>query len=230
MVDFLSTPEDLNIKPMFSNFLRVIRFFGMIIILLLPGVYVAITSFHQEIFPSALLFSILGARENVPFPILLEIILMEVSFELIREAGLRLPSAIGFTVSIVGALVIGEAAVKANLVSPPLVIIVALTAIASSSIPDFSFGFHLRLFRFVFILLGFIAGFLGISMGLFVYICLLSNVKSFGLNTTTPFAPYVNSKSNKYFVAPAWKREYRPEYLDPKISKSQDDISMKWRN
>ena len=230
IVDFLSTPEDLNLKPAFSNFLRVIRFVGATIILLLPGVYVAITSFHQEIFPTQLLFSILAARENVPFPVLLEIILMELSFELIREAGLRLPSAIGFTVSIVGALVIGQAAVDASLVSPPLVIIVALTAIASSSIPDFSFGFHLRLFRFIFILLGFIAGFLGISLGLFVYVCMLSNVKSFGLSTTTPFAPNITSKSNKYFIPPIWKREYRPAYLDPKVSKMQDHISMRWRN
>ena len=229
MVDFLSSPEDINLKPIFSNFLRLIRLLGSVIILLVPGVYIAITSFHQEIFPTELLFSILAARENVPFPILLEIILMEVSFELIREAGLRLPSAMGFTVCIVGALVVGQAAVDANLVSPPLVIIVAITAIASSSIPDFSFSFHLRLFRFIFILLGFIAGFLGISLGLFVYLCLFTNIKSFGLNTTTPFAPYVKAKGHKYFIPPIWQREYRPQYLDPKMSKSQDKISMKWR-
>lgn len=229
VVDFLSTPEDINLKPAFSNFLRVIRLLGAIIILLLPGVYVAITGYHQEIFPTELLFSILGARENVPFPVIMEIILMEVSFELIREAGLRLPSPIGFTVSIVGALVIGQAAVDASLVSPPLVIIVAITAIASSSIPDFAFGFHLRIFRFIFILLGFIAGFLGISLGLFVYICMLANLKSFGINTTTPFAPYVNSKGHKYFLPPIWKREYRPPYLDPKVVKAQDNISIKWK-
>ena len=154
---------------------------------------------------------------------------MEISFELIREAGLRLPQAMGFTVSIVGALVIGQAAVEANLISPPLVIIVAITAIASSSIPDFSFGFHLRLFRFVFILLGFIAGFLGISLGLFVYIGMFTNLKSFGISSTTPFAPYVTANGNKYFLPPIWKREYRPAFLDPKISKNQDEVSMKWR-
>ena len=230
LVDFLSTPEDINLKPAFSNFLRVIRLLGALIILLVPGIYVAITGFHQEIFPSSLLFSILAARENVPFPVIIEIILMEISFELIREAGLRLPQAMGFTVSIVGALVIGQAAVDANLISPPLVIIVAITAIASSSIPDFAFGFHLRLSRFIFILLGFIAGFLGISLGLFVYVCMFTNLKSFGLSSTVPFAPYVTSQGNKYFLPPIWKREYRPAYLDPKISKDQDEVSMKWRH
>ena len=229
LVDFLSTPEDINLKPGFSNFLRAIRFLGAAITLLLPGIYIAITSFHQEIFPTELLFFILAARENVPFPVIVEILLMEISFELIREAGLRVPSPIGFTIGIVGALVIGEAAVTANIVSPTLIIIVAITAIASSAIPDFSFSFHLRLFRFIFILLGFMAGFLGISLGVFVYISMLANMKSFGLSTTIPFAPYVNSKGNKYFLPPIWKREYRPSYLDPKISKAQDNISMKWR-
>lgn len=229
IIDFLSTPEDINLKPIFANFLRAIRFLGAAITLLLPGIYVAITSFHQEIFPTELLFAILSARENVPFPVIVEILLMEISFELIREAGLRVPSPIGFTIGIVGALVIGEAAVTASIVSPTLIIIVAITGISSYVIPDFSFGFHLRLFRFIFILLGFMAGFLGISLGLFVYISMLTNMKSFGLTTTIPFAPYVKSKVNKYFLSPIWKREYRPAYLDPKISKQQDNISMKWR-
>lgn len=229
LVDFLSTPEDINLKPEFSNFLKFIRFLGASITLLLPGIYIAIASFHQEIFPTELLFSILSARENVPFPVIVEILLMEISFELIREAGLRVPNAIGFTIGIVGALVIGEAAVTANIVSPTLIIVVAITAIASSTIPDFSFGFHLRIFRFLFILLGFIAGFLGISLGVFVYLSILSNTKSFGLNSTIPFAPYINSKGNKYFLPPIWKREYRPSYLDPKTSKNQNNISMKWK-
>lgn len=229
ITDFLSTPEDINLKHPFSNFLRVIRFLGAFITLLLPGIYIAITSFHQEIIPTELLFSILSARENVPFPVIVEILLMEISFELIREAGLRVPSPIGFTIGIVGAIVIGEAAVNANIVSPTLVIIVAITAIASFTIPDFSFGFHLRIFRFVFILLGFVAGFLGISLGLFVYISMLTNMKSFGISSTVPFAPSVDSKRNKYFIAPIWKREYRPQYLDPKMQKDQDNISMKWK-
>lgn len=229
LIDFLSTPEDINLKPVYSNFLKGIRLLGAIITLLLPGVYVAISSFHQEIFPTELLFSILSARENVPFPVIIEILLMEFSFELIREAVLRVPSAIGSTIGIVGALVIGDAAVSANIVSPTLLIIVAITAISSFAIPDYSFGFHLRIFKFVFILLGFMAGFLGISLGLFVYISLITNMKSFGLSTTVPFAPYVKSRGSKYFLPPIWKREYMPAYLDPKISKDQDNISMKWR-
>ena len=227
--DFLTTPEDINLKYSFTVFLRAIRLLGAIITLLLPGMYLAITCFHQEIIPTELLFAILSARENVPFPVIVEILLMEISFELIREAGLRVPSPVGFTIGIVGAIIIGDAAVSANIVSPTLVIIVAITALASFTIPDFSFGFHLRLFRFVFILLGFTAGFLGISLGLFVYISMLADMKSFGVNIATSLVPNLEGKRIKYFIPPIWKREYRPDFLDPKALKQQDNVSMKWK-
>lgn len=108
-------------------------------------------------------------------------------------------------------------------------IIVAISAIASSVIPNYSYGFHLRIYRFVFTFLGYIAGFLGISLGAFIYFCLLTDIQSFGINLSTPYAPYVSSKNNKYFLTQIWKREYRPKFLNPKISKEQNDISIKWR-
>ena len=229
LIDFLSSPEDTNLKPAFSNFLKTLRFISCIITLLLPGLYVAVTSFHQEILPTELLYSILSTREIVPFPIIFEIIIMEVSFELIREAGLRVPSPIGPTIGIVGALVLGQAAVSANIVSPILIIIVAITGIASFAIPDFSFGFHLRFFRFIFILLGYIAGFLGISIGILVYLSILCNVRSFGIPFMIPFAPAINSKGNSFYIPPIWKQEYRATYLAPKKQKAKEDISMKWK-
>lgn len=130
---------------------------------------------------------------------------------------------------IVGALVLGQAAVSAGIVSPILIIIVAMTGIASFAIPDFSFGFHLRYFRFAFVLLGFIAGFLGISLGLFVYIAILCSLKSFGVPFMVPFAPATNSKGNGYLLPPIWKREYRAPYMAPKKQKDQDKIAMKWK-
>ena len=98
LMDFLTSPEDTNLKTSFANFLRFLRVLSVFITLLLPGLYVAITGFHQEILPTSLLNSILASRENVPFPIIVEILLMEISFELIREAGLRVPSPIGPTI------------------------------------------------------------------------------------------------------------------------------------
>lgn len=229
LIDFLTSPEDSNLKVNFGNFLRGLRVLACFITLLLPGLYIAVTSFHQEILPTSLLYSILASRASVPFPIIAEILLMEFSFELIREAGLRVPSAIGSTIGIVGALVLGQAAVSAGIVSPILIIIVAITGIASFAIPDFSFGFHLRYFRFLFILLGYMAGFLGIAIGLFVYISLLCSLQSFGVSYTTPFAPAVNSKGNSYLLPPIWKREYRAPYVAPKKEEEQEKISMKWK-
>lgn len=229
LIDFLTSPEDSNLKVNFGNFLRGLRVLACFITLLLPGLYIAVTSFHQEILPTSLLYSILASRASVPFPIIAEILLMEFSFELIREAGLRVPSAIGSTIGIVGALVLGQAAVSAGIVSPILIIIVAITGIASFAIPDFSFGFHLRYFRFLFILLGYMAGFLGIAIGLFVYISLLCSLQSFGVSYTTPFASTVNSKGNSYLLPPIWKREYRAPYVAPKKEEEQEKISMKWK-
>ena len=141
---------------------------------------------------------------------------MEFSFEMIREAGLRVPSSIGTTISIVGALVLGQAAVSAGIVSPILIIVVALTGISSFAIPDFYFGFHLRYFRFLFIILGFMAGFLGIAIGLFVYISLLCNQKSFWCIFYSSFLPHqLTIKGNGYLLPPIWKREYRAPYIAP---------------
>ena len=231
IIDFISSPEDTNLRPMFANFLKFLRFLAMAITLLLPSIYIAIVDFHQELLPSELLFTLLASRENVPFPIIFELFVMEISFELIREAGLRVPSPIGPTIGIVGALVLGQAAVSASIVSPFLIIIVAITGIASFAIPDFSFCFHLRITRFLFTLAAYIAGFLGIAIGLYVYLCILCSIKSFGVpylnpNDTINF----NKKSNNFFVMPAWMQEFRHNYLRPKRERAQNNISMKWRH
>lgn len=228
-VDFISSPEDTNLKPQFANLLKFIRLFAMFITLLLPSLWIAITNFHQELIPTELLFSIVASRENVPFPVIFEVFLMEFSFELIRESSLRVPSPVGSTIGIVGALVLGDAAVSANIVSSILIIVIAITGIASFAIPDFSFGFHIRIMRFAFILFAFIAGFLGIGLLIFVYITILCSLKSFGVPYMVPFAPLINSTGSSYFVHYEYKRERRPDYLNTKRPASQKHLSMKWK-
>ena len=228
--DFLSSPDDKNQKTTFSNFTKFIRFVAGFITLLLPGLYIAVTSFHQEILPTELLFSILASRANVPFPIIFELLVLELSFELIREAGLRVPSPIGPTIGIVGALVMGQAAVSAGIVSPILIIVVAITATASFAIPDYAFGFHLRVYRFVFIFLGYLCGFLGIALGLFVYMIAMCDSKSFGIPYTIGISPFEHIKGSSYYLPPIWKREYRSGFLNSKKEKKQGHISMKWKN
>ena len=229
--DFLSSPEDTNFKFQFSDMLRLIRLVAIFFALFLPGIYVAVTAYHHELLPTELLFTIEAASETVPFPTIIEILLMEVSFELIREAGLRVPSPIGPTIGIVGGLILGEAAVNANLVSPVLIIIVAITAICSFSIPDFTFNFTIRICRFIYIFLGYMAGFLGIAVGLFIQIIFLSNLKSFGAPYLTPYMLHNNKRAaTSYFLPPIWKRENRSNVVSPKKKYSQGKISMLWKN
>lgn len=229
-IDFVASPEDENLNPLFVNFLRLIRCFAIFFALFLPGLYVAITNFHQELIPSELLFAISSSREAIPFPVIFEILLMEVSFELIREAGLRISSSFSTTVGIIGALILGDAAVTANIVSPILIIIVAFTGICSFSIPDFSLGFSLRIFRFMYIILGYMAGFLGIAFGAFIQFLLLNNLNSFGVSYFTPFLPIGKLFSDSgTFLRPFWQREKRDSYLNTKRPIQEQEISMKWR-
>lgn len=228
--DFLKSQEDTNINYVAANLLKIIRAISFVLTLLLPAFYIAISTYHSELLPTDLLFSIVASRSSVPFMIIVEILIMEISFEIIREAGLRVASPMGQTVGIVGTIILGQAAVDANIVSPILIIIVAITGITSFAVLDISLSFHLRIARFIYTILGALAGFLGIAVGLFVHLVILCSLKSFGVPYLAPYAP-LNVKSNsKYLLKPAWKREYRDEYLATKRPRSQAHVSLKWRN
>ena len=228
-VDFLSSAEDPNLKFQYANLLKFVRLVAFFITLLLPGLYVAITNFHHEIIPTELLFAIVASRESVPFPIIVEILAMEISFELIREASLRVPSPIGTTIGIIGALILGQAAVEASIVSPILIIIIAITGITSFAIPDFYLSFHLRIARFLYIIAGFLAGFLGIGIVLFGHLILLCSLKSFGVSYLAPYIPATSKNNKAYFMPPFWNREKRPDFLNSKRPKKQERVSMKWK-
>ena len=229
LLDFLTVQEDSNINYIFANMLKIIRVFSSVITLLLPGLYIAITTFHDELIPTELLFSIVESRIKVPFLFIVEIVLMELSFEIIREAGLRVPSPLGNTVGIVGALVLGQAAVQANIVSPILIIIVAITGITSFAIPDYNLSFHFRISRFAYILLGALAGFLGLGIGIFMHITLLSSLHSFGVAYLSPYAPLKPSRENGLLAKPIWKKETRNSFLAPNKKQVQGKKSLKWK-
>ena len=137
---------------------------------------------------------------------------------------------LGLQFGIVGALVMGQAAVTAGIVSPILIIVVAITATASFAIPDYSFGFHLRIYRFLFILLGFICGFLGIALGAFIYGVKMCDSKSFGVPYTIGISPLENIKGTSYYLPPIGKREFRSGFLNTQKPHKQGHISMKWKN
>jgi len=184
------TVEDYYMNFLFATLLRWIRYFFAGIVVFLPSVFIAITTYHPEMLPTALALSIAGSREIVPFPTLVETLLMEVIFEALREAGIRLPRPIGQTISIVGALVIGQSAVQAGIVSAPIVIIVALTGIAAFLIPDTNTAQGFRIVRFPLMVLGGSFGLFGIGMGTLALLIHLVNIRSFGTYYMWPIAPF----------------------------------------
>jgi len=169
-----------------SCFVRLMRYVASLIAVGFPGLYIAIASFHPEVFPTSLALSIAASRQGVPFPLALEVLLMELAFELLREAGIRLPGPMGGTLGIVGGLIIGQAAVEANIVSAVVVIVVALTALAAFSIPNESFAGAFRILKFYLILLGTFLGTFGFVLGVLTILVHLSSLNSFGIPYLMP--------------------------------------------
>jgi len=187
--DLLHPSEDLYERFYFANFLRLLRVFTFFLSLFAPSLYIALTTFHLEMIPTPLMLAFMGTKAGVPFPTFIEAILMEVVFEVLREASLRLPRSLGQSVSIVGALIIGEAAVQSGIVSRPVVIVVALTGIASFTIPSFNTAISLRILRFPIMFISASTGVFGLALCMFAIILHLCSLKSFG----TLFLPTLTS-------------------------------------
>ncbi|OEF99440.1 hypothetical protein BHF71_09010 [Vulcanibacillus modesticaldus] len=211
LIHFLNTSDDYYESFYFAFFVRILRLFAFIIALFLPSFYIAITTFHQEMIPTKLLMSIIGGRDPVPFPSYIEALMMELAFELLREAGLRLPKTVGSAVSIVGALVIGQAAVEAGLVSPAMVIVVSVTAVASFSIPAFNLAISLRVLRFLIMTFAAILGLYGVLISMLFLVIHVVSLRSFGIPYLTPLAPFSLSDWKDYLLRfPWWQMEKRP--------------------
>lgn len=181
------SPEDYYDRWIIASTLRFVRYAAGILSVMLPAIYIAVTSYHPGILPTKLVLSIAASREGVPFPAIIEAILMETTFELLREAGIRLPVLIGSIIGIVGGLVIGQSAVSAGIVSPIMVIIVAVTAISSFSIPNYSLANAFRWLRFALMILAGMFGLYGLVLGGLIILSHLAKLKSFGMSYLTPF-------------------------------------------
>lgn len=228
--ELMHAASDAYLRAPYANMTRIIRMLAMFVSLLLPALYLAITLFHQEMIPTFLVFSISAARENVPFPSLLELLIMDFSFEMIREAGIRMPGPIGSTLGIVGGLILGQAAVSAKIVSPIMIIIIALTGIGSFAITDYSLGWSYRILRIAFVFLASLCGFYGVAIGIFLYAVFLGGQTSFGVPFLAPLAKGKRGSIGKsVFMSPIWKQEKRPGFLATKDEKQEDKISTKWK-
>lgn len=213
---FIQTSDDYYSRFEIASFSRMLRYVASFFAMTLPGFYLAVTNFHTQILPTSLLLSFAEARAGVPFPAVVEVLIMELSFELLREAGVRLPGAMGNTIGIVGGLIIGQAAVEANLVSPIVVIIISFTALCSFSIPNEEFATAFRLLKFFFIGICAWLGYFGMLLGLLAVLTHLSRLTSFGIPYLMPFvgADLNDYEDERDFIwrAPLRRLKKRPVY------------------
>lgn len=202
---FFQSAEDYSQRFDIAILMRIVRYVSFIVLLLGPSVYIALTTYHYEMIPTTLLINLLSQRETVPFPAFVEALLMEGAFEILREAGVRMPRVIGQTVSVVGALILGSAVVEAGIITPIMVIVIALTGIASFAIPAYNMAIAGRIIRFGFLLLGGMFGFYGITLGLIVLVAHMNSLRSFGIPYLSPFVPLsVKGQKDSILRLPLW--------------------------
>ena len=213
----MQAPDDAFSRWQYGSYSRVIRYLGLIFALLLPGLYVALTMYHTHLIPMALLTAIAETRSNVPFPILFEIGAMELSFFLINEANMRIPSQIGSFIGIIGALVLGQAAVEASLVSPILIILIAVSGLGCYAMPDYSVSVALILFRLTLVVAGAAMGIYGIILVLFLMLCQLCHIRSFGMHYFAPVAPHAPHNPDILLRLPIFMQKI-PLFLIPRRS------------
>ncbi|MGG1398107.1 spore germination protein [Bacillus salipaludis] len=219
---FFHSPDDYNSRWMIGTFIRSLRLLSIFIAVNLPAIYIAVIGFHFEVLPDDLVLPVVSSIKNIPFPPLIEALVMELTIELIREAGVRLPSRIGQTIGIVGGLVIGDAVVRAGLISNTMIVVVAITAISAYSIPTSEMSDAVRFLRFPHMILASTFGFVGITFGFMITLAHLCRLESFGTAYFAPWAPFRFKDIKDTFIRlPLWKFNTRPLDSKPNILKKQ---------
>ncbi|MCS7462040.1 spore germination protein [Paenibacillus doosanensis] len=216
-IQFFQSSEDYYQRSDFATLIRLLRFVAFVLAMLTPSFYIAISTFHQEMLPTTLLYNLASQREGVPFPAFVEALLMELTFEILREASVRMPRTVGQSISIVGTLVIGQAAVEAGLVSAAMVIVVSITAISNFVLPAFNLGIAARIVRFALMLLAASFGLFGIFVGLIMVVLHLCSLSSFGISYMGPLAPFRRSDQKDSLMRVTFPRMFtRPKILHPR--------------
>jgi spore germination protein KA len=219
----MHTPEDYYQKTSNVNFTRILRFLALFLTIITPAFYIAVTTFNQEMIPNELLISLAIQQDGVPFPTAFETMMMMIVFEILRESDIRIPSPMGAAISIVGALVLGDAAVSAGIVSPIVIIVVAITSICGLLFTDIDFVNAIRIWRLIFILFATLAGLIGIVIAGIIFIAKLSDVVTDDVPYLTPFSPlYINGLKDSFIRFPINNLKYRPSYLTKNRKKLGD--------
>lgn len=227
--ELLESAEDVYLRPIYSLLVKTVRLLGIFMSVYLPGIYIAAITYHTTVFPTGMLTTIMKASRKVPFDSITELVIMVIAFEIVREASSRVPGLLGSGLGIIGPLVLGQAAISANIVSPVMIIVFSIATIGSFATPNYSMAFSGRVLSIFYIALGSTAGFFGIAMGMFVQIMMWHTTKSFGVNMLSPFVPYMEMLPESVRTEPIWKKEKRPEYLKTKRPREQAHISRLWK-
>ncbi|MDR3588041.1 MAG: spore germination protein [Negativicutes bacterium] len=229
LLTLLHSPDDYSMQYFYSSLMRTLRIIGAALSMLLPAFYLSISIHHPEAIPTDLMLTIATARQQVPFPSLVEILIMELAFELIREGGIRVPGILGPTIGIVGAIIIGQAAVVAKIVSPIMILIIAVTGLASYVVPDYRLANAIRLTRFGFLLLAASFGLVGVAAGMVSLGAALGGLKSFGVPYLAPVTPRTFYGRDVVLRGPVYDQELRPDFLQPLDKYRQPHISRTWK-
>ena len=219
--DFLKSSEDYYQKASNATFSRILRYIAFFISILTPALYISLMTFNQEMIPDQLLISLAGQRNQVPFPTFVEVLIFIITFEILREADIRSPSVSGASMSIVGALVLGDAAVTAGIVSPIVIIVVAITSICELVFSDIDMSNAIRQWRLIFILSTIFTGLIGILIAMLVLIIKLSSIETYDVPYLTPISPLNRMIFNDSIILKKInKRKKRPSYLTNNITKA----------
>lgn len=223
LIDFIHNPEDYYQKPLNITLTRLIRLLSLILTLITPGFYIAVTTWNQEVIPNELLISLSIQKDGVPFPTTLELVLMIVIFEILREADIRMPNSAGASISIVGALILGEAAVSAGIVSPIIIIVVAFTSISGLIYTDVDFINGIRWWRLIFIVFATLLGFIGFIIALLIFIIKICSMEFLETPYLTPLTPlYPKMLKDTFIRTSKVKEKKRASYLTKNITRMGD--------
>ena len=216
-IEHFHSLDDYLKRPYYATFIRLLKIASFLVSVFLPGLYVAVCTFHQEIIPESMIFGITGQESRTPFPIMLEAIFIHLVYEIVREAGLRMPKTVGHAISIVGALVIGESAVTAGIVSAPMIIVVGLTAVSSFVVS--TLYEPVAVLRFAFIIIGGLSGLYGIMLSFAVVLINASAINPYGVPFTSPMSPTKLGAMRDFILRSDWRKMGKRQMLIDKMEK-----------
>lgn len=205
-VDYLHTSDDYYEKAINTSFIRIIRFLAFIIAIFTPAIYIALTTHNQDILPLSLFLNFMAQRDTVPFSALIEAIFMSISFEILRESDIRKPASMGTSVSILGGLILGDAAVSAGIISPIMIIVISISAISGLAFSSVEMIYALRWWRFIMLFLAMFFGLFGIFVGFIILLASLVTTSSENLPYLAPFSPFIKEEIKDTIIKGSHKR------------------------